>query len=89
MKVLSKSAPVPVRAAVPWRWITLVMGGLILLLLGGAMFARPGLAPTTGTLIADQVQYDFGTVAIGDGLLVTQLPLMVEGTVRVTLLESS
>jgi hypothetical protein len=89
MKVLSKSAPVPVRTAIPWRWVTVAMAGLILVLVGGAALTRPGLAPATGTLTPEQVRYDFGEVAIGEGLLVTQIPLAVEGTVRVTTLESS
>jgi hypothetical protein len=89
MTTMAKGRARQVRAHGTNRWFW--AGALLLLALVGIGVARLSSpeTPATGSLSAAQLRHDFGEVGIGDGVLATQLPLDVRGTVRVTTLESS
>jgi hypothetical protein len=89
MATLAKRRLRQVRAHGPHRraWAAAL---LVLALVGiGVVWLSVPETPATGSLSAPQLRHDFGEAGIRDGLLTTQLPLDVRGTVRVTTLESS
>jgi hypothetical protein len=88
MKVISKQRThyPPATKSQPW-----VLAGAIalILLVGGVILATSGREQAGGTLISKTTAQDLGIVSMSKGIVIAQFPLTVQGTTRVTDIETS